>query len=184
MSAKITRRRVAWDWMRWAGRGNGRLGLLIDATDVVLSFLDAISVGVGWNSAPRSMTGRVRYILRKGPDVIDGVWQELDGPRVLVAVVHGGKGRYVEGVGEGHAFTLPIAALTPLGTLDYPPRPRFTTGMGVELDSGVLVRAGGRIATLLLRKCDLAVIAVLAGWPSPTELPHGQKAQDILRAAS
>jgi hypothetical protein len=166
--------------MRWAGRGNGRIGVLSDVALALLSFLDMLAVGVGWSGEPSSVSGRVRYILRGGPDAVDGLWQEIGGSRVPVTVVHGGKGRYVESLVDSTPFTVSIAALTPLGTLDFPPRPRATTELGNELESGIVLRTEGQIATLLLRKRDVAVIAVLAGWPSPADLPHGQNAQEIV----
>lgn len=106
---------------------------------------------------------------------MDAAWREVPGPLVPVRVVLEGTDRFI----ESDAFTLPLALVTPLGTLDYPPRPRATTRHGAELESGVVVRSADRVATLLLRKPDLAVIAILAGWPPPSGLPHGQTADAI-----
>jgi hypothetical protein len=50
----------------------------------------------------------------------------------------------------------------------------------VELESGIVVRTEDGVAALLLHKADLAVIAVVAGWPSPTDLPNGQDVHQII----
>jgi hypothetical protein len=79
----------------------------------------------------------------------------------------------------GEDLALPVAGLTPVGTLDRSPRPRAVDSANVELSSGVVLSTGDELVTMLMRKTDLAVLAILSGWPVPKDLPHGQSAREI-----
>jgi hypothetical protein len=171
VSAKITRSRAAREWTRWAGHGNGRLGEVVDGALSVLDFAN-LYAGAWRGDVPMSVTGRVRYVRRGGSDITPGEWREAASPVKPVTVVLDGKDRFVESRAGSNVFTVPLSELTPLGTLDYPRRPRATTSNGTELKSGVVVRAENRIVSLLLlQESDVAVLAILQGWPLPTDLP-------------
>jgi hypothetical protein len=140
-----------------------------------LSVIGGGTEGVG-NAGPSSVAGRAGRVRRGSYETAPGVWQEAGQPSVPVTVVLDGSNRFI----ESDTFSVPVSAVTPLGILDYPARPRATTPDGTELDSGLVLRTADQVTTLLLGKADLAVIAVLAGWPSPGDLPHGQNARAII----
>lgn len=128
----------------------------------------------GGNSVPE----RVRHVRRGGRDLAEGMWRQAGKPSARVDVVSDGTGQVI----VAETFVVELRALTLLGTLDRSPRPRATNSHNIELESGVAVLDGAEPAMLLLRKVDLAVIAILAGWPPPRALPHGQNAHDLLQA--
>jgi hypothetical protein len=122
---------------------------------------------------------------RGGCDATPGGWQVAGGSRVPVTVVMEGEYRSIESRVDGNEFVLPLAALTPIGVLDYPPRPRATTAAGTELAYGFVLQDADHVATfMLLRKSDVAVVAILTGWPSPTDLRHGQNVHEITTPTS
>ena len=172
---------LARDWIRWAGRGNGLGGEAVDRLMGVLDFLGGLGGGFMHGYQPASVTGRVRHVRRAGWDSTPGVWQVVGGPRIPVTVVMEGKNRFI----EGDDLVVPLEALIPLGLLDYPPRPRATAPLGTELAYGFVLRHEAQVVTLmLLRKSDVAVLAILAGWRSPIGMPHGQNAEQILGSSS
>jgi hypothetical protein len=162
---------------RWAGRGNGPVADLVRrAVDLVVDAGAMISTGSGWGLFPHTVRGRVSLTRRGGYEEVLGAWREPAAGTTPVTVVLDGDHRFI----EADEFTLNLAEVVPLGILDYPKRPRATTPTGSELGYGVVLLAGERVSALLLGKPDLSVIAILAGWPAPTDLPHGQTITEVV----
>ena len=133
-----------------------------------------------------TVTTRVRRIRRGAqegvevlPDEVEALWCQPEGSRTRVTVALELKHQVVRGAD----LAVLIAGSTPIGTLDRSPRPRAVDSANVELASGVVLRTGDGLATLLMRKEDLAVLAILAGWPVPKDLAHGQDAREIAALA-
>jgi hypothetical protein len=169
------------EWTRWAGRGNGPVADLgRRAVDLVLDIGAIFPWGVGDGVFPHTIRGRVGLCRRGGYEEVQGAWRQAGRGVAPVTVVLNGAHRFI----ESDDFTIPLAAVAPLGILDYPRRPRATTQFGGELDYGVVLRTDAQVSALLLCKPDLSVIAILAGWPSPADLTHGQTVTDICKSVS
>jgi hypothetical protein len=174
-------RHLSDEWTRWVGRGNGRVAaMIVRPIEIVVSVIESFSA-LPSDFFPSTVRGRVRHCRRGGYEAITGAWREDGQPLRPVSVVLSGDDLFV----EGDTFVVSLSALTPIGILDYPTRPRATTASGAELVSGVVVRVGEQVAELLLsRKSELAVVAILAGWRAPADLVHGQTAAEVLGATS
>jgi hypothetical protein len=147
---------------------------LVEILLSVVSPGGAPSLGDGDASVP----ARVRRVRRGGVEHIEGVWIEAGQAQRAVTVLCR-EGSVTLEEAEGHLLNVvePVA----LALLDRSPRPRGTTRAGMELESGVIFRAGERLGVLLLHKTDIAVLAVMFGWPPPRELPVGHDLADLLR---
>jgi hypothetical protein len=146
------------------------------------------AVAIGQSSASKgNVSTRVRRIRRGAaqgvevlPDEAEALWCPTGGPRTRVVVLL----ELDQQVISGEGIELSLGELTVVGTLDRSPRPRAVNSHYFELDSGVVLRMGDGLATLLMCKANLAVLAILAGWPAPNVLPHGQSATDITTEAT
>ena len=150
--------------------------------DLVIGLGSIVAPWLGFNPdfSPSTIRGRVARCRRGGYEDRPGAWRELGQALVPVGVVLDGKDLSI----QSETGTLSLAAFVLIGVLDYPARPRATDPTtGVELESGVVLRANDRVAELLLlRKEKVAVLALVAGWPSPTQLSHGLSAAEIIDA--
>jgi hypothetical protein len=167
-------------WTRWAGRGNGPVAAIVERAVDVLLDLGAMFSYSGQGFFPQTIRGRVGAGRRGGYEAVLGAWQQSGRAKAPVTVVLDGEHRFI----EGDDFTLPLADVTLLGILDYPTRPRATAPTGTELDYGLVLGTGDGVSALLLHRRDLSVVAILAGWPPPTDLPHGQTITDVTRATA
>jgi hypothetical protein len=174
-------RDIGSQWARWAGRGNGQIAAdIARPMNLLLSFIEMFS-GLQSDLFPSTIRGRVRHCRRGGYEAMPGAWREGDRAPMPVSVVLNGVDPHI----ECDTFDLSLGASVPVGILDYPHRPRAVTSTGTELACGVVLRVGSRVAELLLlRKSELAVIAILAGWPPPADLPHGLDVAAILGSTS